>query len=213
MLISDVQTSRSLQSRRQALVELTSDVRGLGQICEYHTNVLVVCLTMVVDDRMAINPGRARNELVPNGSARMIPWKRRAERIKHLASTRSTIVYGQGSTVGSTSNSSAPIDGTTPTPRTLLESLYGLPPAIILHRRTTSPSTDVIHGSVGLHDVLQHLRDDHGLENHGIEATWADPKATDHRLRQLGHYDCWIRVQGHGQESAPLSVEVRRLDE
>jgi hypothetical protein len=33
---------------------------------------------------MIMNPGRARNELVPNGLARIVPWKRNNDRVNEV---------------------------------------------------------------------------------------------------------------------------------
>lgn len=165
-----------------------------------------------VDDRLNINPGRARNELVPTGAARMIPWKRRAERERLMASTRSanTSRLPAGP---STDGLPKAASNSTPTPQTILDTLYSLPPSIVFHRRTTAPSAASIHGSLSLGDIQQRLQDEYGLRAQDVEVTWKDDLASDVKLRQLGNYDCVITVRGHGQEAAPLGVEIVRLDE
>lgn len=166
-------------------------------------------LLTALDDRLDINPGRARNELVPNGAARMIPWKRRAERERLTASTRlgvSSRLPAGMATDGQTKAASS-----NPTPQTVLDTLYSLPPSIVFHRRTTSPSAYSIHGSLGVSDIQQRLQDEFGLRAQDVEVTWKDGLGVDNKLRQLGNYDCVITVRGFGQESAPLGVEIVRL--
>lgn len=166
------------------------------------------------DDRLDINPGRARNELVPNGAARMIPWKRRAERDRHLASTRirgSSRLPGRSAIDGSLND--LKVADSSPTPQPVLDTLYSLPPSIAFHRRTTAPSADSIHGSLSLGDIQQRLQDEFGLRGQDVEVTWRDDLAADAKLRQLGNYDCLISIRGYGRESAPLGVEIVRLHE
>lgn len=160
---------------------------------------------------MDINPGRARNELVPNGAARMIPWKRRAERERLMVNTRSSRSPRQSA--GVTTEGQPKTVGTSPTPQVVLDTLYSLPPSIIFHRRTTSPSAESIHGSLSLADIQQRLQDEYGLRAQDVEVAWKDSLGADIKLRQLGNFDCVITVRGHGQEAAPLGVEILRLHE
>lgn len=211
------QSGLTLLSRRQVLVELTDDVKGLGQICEtcsilVRNRVFVESSLTHADDRLDINPGRARNELVPTGAARMIPWKRRAERERLMKSTRSTNASRLPTGVA-TDGQSQTTSNSSPTPQIILDTLYSLPPSIVFHRRTTAPSAGSIHGSLSLSDIQQRLQDEYGLRAQDVEVTWKDDPAADVKLRQLGNYDCVITVRGHGQEAAPLGVEIVRLHE
>jgi hypothetical protein len=58
------QTTSISLSRREVLVQLTSDVDGLG----------------FTDDRVFVSPGRARNQLIPGRVARFVPWKKASDR-------------------------------------------------------------------------------------------------------------------------------------
>lgn len=155
---------------------------------------------------MSINPGRARNELVPSGSARMVPWKRRSERVRFLDTSRIS-----GSKRSENDLAAGP--PSTQTPPAVLDSLHSLPPSLSFQRRTTAPDTDTIHGSVTLIDIALRLQEDFGLRSQDVVVTWKGDSGIDGRLRQLGTYDCEVTVRGHGREKAPLSVQIDRLNE
>lgn len=99
------------------------------------------------------------------------------------------------------------------TPTALLDTLYSLPPSMIFQRRTTTPLAHSIHGSIALSDIQQRLQEDFGLREQDIEVAWKDQAAGDGKLRQVGNYDCVVSVRGHGEESAPLEIEITRLHE
>ena len=120
---------------------------------------------------MVVNPGRARNELVPEGSARMVPWKRKSERDSFLRSVRA--VGSSPARAGSPSlaSTSIPSNSLGPTPAPTLDALYALPPSISFHRRTTGPTTTSIHGSLSLADIQLRLQDDYGLSASDVGKT------------------------------------------
>lgn len=161
---------------------------------------------------MLINPGRARNELVPTGSARMIPWKRGSERTRLLASARGSPSTLSGVAMAEKTQNRLGDSLSTGTPSSILNILHNLPPSLTFRRRTTSPDTDTIHGSLTLGDIEARLLDDHGLRNQDVELSWTGEPTSDGRLRQLGDYDCMVRVRGHGQETMPLGIQIIRLN-
>lgn len=162
---------------------------------------------------MIVNPGRARNELVPEGSARMIPWKRKSERDSFLRGNRQARPMASRIDNVSPSSASLPSISSSPSSPATLDALYALPPSISFQRRTTAPTTDSIHGSLSLGDIQLRLQEDHGLSGQDIEVVWKDGTTADVRLRQLGSFDCEVRIRGHGQESAPLVINIVRLEE
>lgn len=68
-LIPILQVSSIDLSRREVLVELTADIDGLG----------------FARDRVLVTPGRARNQLIPGGVARFVPWKRPSDKEPRIA--------------------------------------------------------------------------------------------------------------------------------
>ena len=142
----------------------------------------------------------------------MIPWKRRAERERLMASTRSSR-SSRHADAGHAVEGQPKMAGSNPTPQVVLDTLYSLPPSISFHRRTTTLSADSIHGSLSLADIQQRLEDEYGLRAQDVEVAWKNDLGADIKLRQLGNYDCVITVRGHGQEAAPLGIEIIRLHE
>jgi hypothetical protein len=69
-------------SRLQSAHHAVKSSLSCWTMCKVSARYVSQCerAPLIPDDRMIMNPGRARNELVPNGLARIVPWKRNQDR-------------------------------------------------------------------------------------------------------------------------------------
>jgi hypothetical protein len=101
-----------------------------------------------------------------------------------------------------------------PTPRSIIDTMNALPPALDFSRRTISSASDAIHGSLTLSDIATRLQEDYGLGGQDVEVLWKNSAMEDGgRVRALGSFDAVIRVRGFGMEEAPLIINVKTLQE
>ncbi|KAI9633561.1 uncharacterized protein MKK02DRAFT_38217 [Dioszegia hungarica] len=145
--IAAFSSSAPSSSRRQVLIQLLEDVDGLG----------------FTNDRVLVNPGRARNQLLPTGQARFVPWKRPSDRVQQ----RTERAPPPTASAPSASEPAA----VPPTSAAVLEAIQSLPVSFHFPHRTISPKAKTIYGSVTLADVVKRLEDDYKIPsgvNEGI---------------------------------------------
>ncbi|GFZ48196.1 hypothetical protein JCM24511_05944 [Saitozyma sp. JCM 24511] len=188
-----ITSARSLV-KREVLVELLEDVDGLG----------------LIQDRVAVAPGRARNQLLPNRQARYVPWKRNSQREPRKAEPRAPSLLSAFPSTSSPAPT-APLD---------LSLLLSLPPTLSFPLRTTSPSSSALHGSLTLGDVQSRLAE-FGLVPGSIEVSWRDHDDAE-RMKELGVWAVVVRPAGAvGGEAGEITearevaidVEVTRLEQ
>ncbi|WVO17297.1 hypothetical protein L204_104989 [Cryptococcus depauperatus] len=189
-------TSRGL-ARRQAFVELLSDVPRLGKSF----------------DRLFVAPGRARNDLVPNRKARFIPFKNSLHRqeLKMTDEERSNHFLRIESPDATAIYQRQTPETPQPTPQHLLDALHILPDTIVFPLRTVSPSSSTLHGSLNLSDVHQVLAQEHNLDSTEVEVFWADHEPGA-RIKEIGTWRAIIKLRKGGEEQVQLQIQVVRQD-
>lgn len=79
---------------------------------------------------------------------------------------------------------------------------------LTFERRTVSPTTPALHGSLTLSDVYDRIAE-FGLQGKEVEVAWADGDAAA-RMKELGTWDATVTVRGHGGEQVSVSIEAIR---
>ncbi|WOO78789.1 uncharacterized protein LOC62_02G002327 [Vanrija pseudolonga] len=176
------------------VVELLQDVEGIGY--QY--------------DRVAVAPGRMRHQLAPCRLARYIPWKRASQRLEPFISEASRPAPSNLDLLDAPSGK-AP-EGyqhkeAVPTPEALLNALHLIPQTITFERRTVSPSTPALHGSLTLSDVLDRLVHEHGISAKDAEVSWVGQEGGA-RMKELGTWAVSVQLREFGREEVRIEVEV-----
>lgn len=97
------------------------------------------------------------------------------------------------------------------TPTEILSKLHTLPTTLTFARRTISPETPALHGSLTLSDVADHIAHIQGLTGHEVEVNWVGQEAGA-RMKELGSWEATVAVKGYGGENVKVEVEVVRQD-
>lgn len=79
---------------------------------------------------------------------------------------------------------------------------------LTFERRTISPSTPALHGSLTLSDVHERIAE-LGLTGKEVDVAWTGEDAAA-RMKELGTWDATVTVRGYGGEQVDVAVEVVR---
>lgn len=97
------------------------------------------------------------------------------------------------------------------TPTETLSKLLTLPTQLTFVRRTISPDTPALHGSLTLSDVADHIAQIQGLTGHDVEVNWVGQE-DGARMKELGSWEASVAIKGYGGESVKVEVEVVRQE-
>lgn len=86
-----------------------------------------------------------------------------------------------------------------------------MPPILTFALRTTTPTSDAVHGSVTLADVLHKLEEEHGFPGKEVELSWIDRGPND-RMKELGVWDVLVKSRQVDEIEAELEVHLVRLE-
>lgn len=78
-------------------------------------------------------------------------------------------------------------------------------------RRTISPETPALHGSLTVGDVAEHIAHIQGLTANEVSVAWVGQEEGA-RMKELGSWEATVAVKGYGGESVQIEVEVVRQD-
>ncbi|EJT46508.1 hypothetical protein A1Q1_04875 [Trichosporon asahii var. asahii CBS 2479] len=160
-----------------------------------------------------------RNVLAPTRQARYIPWKRASQRAKPFIaeparpdpSDQDALEHPAVLAARARAAAAARATNVGETPTEMLSKLLTLPTQLTFARRTISPETPALHGSLTLNDVAEHIAKLQGLTGNDVEVNWVGHEVGE-RMKELGSWEASVAIKGYGGESVNVEVEVVRQE-